>query len=72
MMTISTTGYGDISPRSGLAKMIASGETLIGLAWTIVVFAAVLDVVVHRRGLDKGQQNGVSVTFFANARVPAQ
>jgi hypothetical protein len=45
VVTISTTGYGDVSPQSPLAKMLASAEALIGLAWTIVVFAAVLIVV---------------------------
>jgi hypothetical protein len=48
VMTISTTGYGDISPQSALAKMLASAEALIGLTWTIVVFAAVLTVVQKR------------------------
>lgn len=45
VMTISTTGYGDVAPHSPPAKILASAEALVGLAWTIVVFAAVLRVV---------------------------
>ena len=56
VVTISTTGYGDVSPQSSLAKMLASAEVLIGLAWTIVVFAAVLIVV--QRYLHPPQRGG--------------
>ena len=48
VMTISTTGYGDVAPQSPPAKLLASAEAIIGLAWTVVVFAAVL-IVVQRR-----------------------
>jgi hypothetical protein len=48
VMTISTTGYGDVTPQSSSAKVLASTEALVGLAWTIVVFAAVLTVVQRR------------------------
>jgi voltage-gated potassium channel Kch len=44
-MTISTTGYGDVVPQSSAAKILASAEVLIGIAWTVVIFAAVLMVV---------------------------
>jgi voltage-gated potassium channel Kch len=53
VMTISTTGYGDVAPQSPTAKLLASAEALVGLGWTIVVFAAVLTVV--QRGLVPGQ-----------------
>jgi len=39
VMTISTTGYGDVVPLSHTAKVLAAVEALIGLAWTVVVFA---------------------------------
>ena len=45
VMTISTTGYGDVAPQSPAAKILASAEALTGLAWTVVIFAAVLMVV---------------------------
>lgn len=48
VMTISTTGYGDVTPQSPPAKILASAEALIGLAWTVVVFAAVFTVVQRR------------------------
>lgn len=55
VMTISTVGYGDVSPQSPSAKVLAAMEALIGLAWTIVIFAAVLTVVQKRL---EPQQNG--------------
>jgi hypothetical protein len=48
VMTITTTGYGDVVPQSAPAKLMASMEALIGLAWTVVIFAAVM-IVVQRR-----------------------
>jgi hypothetical protein len=45
VMTISTTGYGDVAPQSPAAKVLASAEALVGLAWTVVIFAVVLMVV---------------------------
>jgi hypothetical protein len=48
VMTISTTGYGDVAPQSPPAKLLASAETLAGLTWTLVVFAAVLTVIQRR------------------------
>jgi hypothetical protein len=48
VMTISTTGYGDVAPQSPPAKILASAEALVGLGWTVVVFAAVLTVVQRR------------------------
>lgn len=48
VMTITTTGYGDVAPQSPPAKIFASAEALIGLAWTVVIFAAVL-IVVQRQ-----------------------
>ena len=54
VMTISTTGYGDVTPQSLPAKLLAAAEVLIGLAWTVVIFAAVLLVV--QRQLHPEQQ----------------
>jgi hypothetical protein len=53
VMTISTTGYGDVAPQSPPAKLLASAEALAGLTWTVVVFAAVLTLVQRR--LSPGQ-----------------
>jgi hypothetical protein len=63
VMTISITGYGDVAPRAPVAKVLASAEALVGLGWTIVVFAAVLTVVQRKldpkpgaTGANEGQQ----------------
>jgi hypothetical protein len=42
MMTISTQGYSDLKPQSLLAQALVSVETLLGIAWTVVVFAAII------------------------------
>ncbi len=41
LVTASTVGYGDIAPRSEIARMLAGLELLSSIAWTLVVFAAV-------------------------------
>jgi voltage-gated potassium channel len=56
VMTMTTTGYGDVAPQSHAAKILASAEALIGLAWTVVIFAAVLVVVQQRlQAQERGQ-----------------
>lgn len=42
MGTITSAGLGDISARSGAAKLAVSAELLLGTVWLAVVFAAVL------------------------------
>jgi Ion channel len=69
VVTMSTTGYGDVTPKSALAKLLASAEVLIGVAWTIVVFAAVLGVVVQRQSLP--EQSAVTGYGQAPATTPA-
>jgi hypothetical protein len=56
VMTISTTGYGDVTPQSPTAKILASAEVLIGLGWTVVIFAAVLTVVQLQHPREPGTQ----------------
>jgi len=41
--TIATLGYGDIIPRSRLARVAAMSEVLMGVAWITVVLAATLN-----------------------------
>jgi hypothetical protein len=45
VVTIATVGYGDITPVSGLAKFVVSVEILVGIAWTTVVLAIVLNLM---------------------------
>ena len=40
LVTATTVGYGDIVPKSALARSLAGLESIVSLAWTLVVFAA--------------------------------
>ncbi|MGA9071836.1 MAG: potassium channel family protein [Terracidiphilus sp.] len=40
LITATTIGYGDIVPKSEFARSLASVESIVSLAWTLVVFAA--------------------------------
>ena len=42
LITAATVGYGDVAPRSGPARLTAGMEIIASLAWTIVVFAALM------------------------------
>jgi hypothetical protein len=39
IVTITTTGFGDISPRSPLAKALVCTEILFGLAYAVLIFS---------------------------------
>jgi hypothetical protein len=40
LVTATTVGYGDIVPKSGIARSLTGLESVVSLAWTLVVFAA--------------------------------
>jgi hypothetical protein len=42
IVTIATLGYGDITPKSGLARSLTSLEVAVGVGWITIVFAAVM------------------------------
>jgi hypothetical protein len=42
VVTAATLGYGDITPLSTLARVLASTEVILGLGWLTVVFGAVI------------------------------
>ena len=42
LLTITTLGYTEIMPKSFLAQLAVSLEVVFGIAWTLVVFAALL------------------------------
>ena len=45
IITITTTGYGDISPASGLARAAVCWEVLVGLMYQVFVFSLVASLV---------------------------
>ncbi len=60
LVTIATVGYGDIAPATPLCKTIASVEILVGLAWTLVVFAALV-FYLQKEVEQEAQQNRVII-----------
>ena len=57
VITITTTGYGDISPASGLARAAVCWEVLVGLMYQIFVFSLVASLIrkssTHAAGGDE-------------------
>ena len=45
VITITTTGYGDISPASGLARAAVCWEVLVGLMYQVFVFSLVASLI---------------------------
>ena len=39
IVTMTTTGYGDISPKSGLAKFLVSVQILFGFLYNVLFFS---------------------------------
>jgi hypothetical protein len=48
LVTAATVGYGDITPVSGITKILTSAEILVGVGWTVVVFGAVIAYLTPR------------------------
>ena len=46
IVTITTTGYGDISPSSGLARLAACGEIGTGIIYQVVVFSLLASLLL--------------------------
>ena len=45
LITIATVGYGDIAPKTDLARIVAMSEIVLGLCYTIFFFAIVASVL---------------------------
>jgi hypothetical protein len=48
-LSILTTLGSDVVPQSHIAKMAEGVEVILGIAWTVIVFAAVLSVAQKLR-----------------------
>jgi hypothetical protein len=48
IVTIATVGYGDIQPVSGLARLMACAEILIGVAYTVFFFSVIAGFLRER------------------------
>lgn len=53
VVTAATLGYGDVVPAKPLARFAAGVEVLLGVGWTIVVFAAVVSRLQEREKKDR-------------------
>ncbi len=56
VVTITTTGYGDVSPASGLARLTAYWEIVIGLLYQVFVFSLVATLVATPSSLTLEQK----------------
>jgi voltage-gated potassium channel len=54
VVTISTVGYGDVTPKTSLGQMIASALMLLGFS-TIVVFTSIVGAEIYNQGSKKKQ-----------------
>lgn len=52
LVTATTVGYGDIAPRSVLARSLTGVEVLTAIAWTLVVFAVLVIQLSKSEGKD--------------------
>jgi voltage-gated potassium channel len=48
IVTIATVGYGDIVPASGSARLMASAEILVGVAYTVFFFSVIAGFLRER------------------------
>jgi voltage-gated potassium channel Kch len=53
VVTVSTVGYGDIVPQSGLGRAVASVIMIFGLAFVPAVTAVVISTVMSRRDAER-------------------
>jgi hypothetical protein len=62
LITMTTVGYGDITPRSGQARTIACAEAVIGQFYLAVVIAELIALKVSTamlgRGRDRSEDTG--------------
>ena len=49
LVTLTTTGYGDISPRSGWAKFAVSVQILFGFLYNVLFFSIFAGLAGRRR-----------------------
>jgi len=50
VVTMTTTGYGDISPKSGAARFLVSVQILFGFFYNVLFFSIFAGLAGRRRG----------------------
>lgn len=54
-VTITTLGYGDITPRSGFARVLSVTEAMVGQLYLVVLVARLVGLYTARQATDLGQ-----------------
>lgn len=57
VVTVSTVGYGDISPQTSLGKLIASAVMLMGYGIIAVPTGIITSEIAYAKGLEEGRRN---------------
>lgn len=48
LMTLTTTGYGDLAPRTDLARLVAATEAVVGQIFLVVFVALIVGILAER------------------------
>jgi voltage-gated potassium channel len=70
MQTVTTVGYGDVTPHKTIGRIVASFVMLEGIAFLAVVTAAITSTFVQRAALEHEQEEAVEAES-AEARIDA-
>ena len=71
MQTVTTVGYGDVTPHKTIGRIVASFVMLEGIAFLAVVTAAITSTFVQRAALEHEEEEAAEAES-AEARVDAR